>query len=142
MSRLQAAEQLRKAVQMFAASLTDEQAMEVATIYDLWQIGKTYFAGDFLAYGVNGVGDPQLYKVAQAHTSQADWTPDSTPALYVAIGLDEAGYPVWSQPTGAHDAYNTGDIVDYNGVLYESLINGNVYSPDAYPAGWKVYKEE
>ena len=54
------------------------------------------------------VGDPQLYKVAQAHTSQADWTPDQTPALYTAIGLDESGYPVWSQPTGAHDAYPAG----------------------------------
>lgn len=140
MNRLQAAEQLRKALQMFAASLTDEQAMEVVAIYDPWKIGKTYAAGDFLTYGENGVGDPQLYKVAQAHTSQADWKPDATPALYVAIGLNVAGYPVWSQPTGAHDAYNAGDIVDYNGTLYQSLIDGNTYSPDAYPAGWSVYE--
>ena len=138
MNRMQVAEQFRKALQMFAASLTDEQAMEVATIYDLWVVGKSYSVGEFITYGENDVGDPQLYKVAQAHTSQADWTPDNTPALYVAIGLDEEGYPVWSQPTGAHDAYNKGDIVDYNGTLYESLIDGNVYSPDAYPAGWKV----
>lgn len=141
MNRMQAAEQLRKALQMFAASLTDEQAMEVVAVYDPWQAGKPYAVGDFLTYGVNGVGDPQLYKVAQAHTAQADWTPDKTPALYVAIGLDEKGYPIWSQPTGSHDAYNKGDIVDYNGKLYESLINGNVYSPDAYPAGWAVYSE-
>ena len=141
MNRLQAAEQLRKALQMFAASLTDEQAMEVVAVYDPWKEGKTYATGDFLTYGVNGVGDPQLYKVAQAHASQADWKPDTTPALYVAIGLDESGFPVWSQPTGAHDAYNTGDIVNYNGTLYQSLIDGNVYSPDAYPAGWEVYTE-
>lgn len=137
MNRMQAAEQLRKALQMFAASLTDEQAMEVVAVYDPWKLGKDYTVGEFLTYGVNGVGDPQLYKVVQAHTSQADWRPDVTPALYVAIGLDEQGYPVWSQPTGAHDAYNKGDIVDYNGTLYESLIDGNTYSPDAYPAGWK-----
>lgn len=141
MNRLQAAEQFRKALQMFAASLTDEQAMEVATVYDPWAVGKAYSVGEFVTYGENGVGDPQLYKVAQAHTSQADWLPDATPALYVAIGLDDAGYPVWSQPTGAHDAYNTGDIVDYNGTLYQSLIDGNVYSPDAYPAGWAEYVE-
>ncbi len=66
---------------------------------------------------------------------------DATPALYVAIGLDDSGYPVWSQPTGAHDAYNTGDIVTYNGTLYQSLIDGNVNSPEAYPAGWAVYAE-
>ena len=141
-NKLQAAEQFRKALQMFAASLTDEQAMEVATIYDPWAVGKSYSVGEFVTYGENGVGDPQLYKVVQAHTSQADWLPDATPALYVAIGLDDAGYPVWSQPTGAHDAYNTGDIVDYNGTLYRSLIDGNVYSPDVYPAGWAEYTEQ
>lgn len=138
MNRLQMAEQFRKALQMFAMSLEDEKAMEVAYMYDPWEIGKSYNTGDFLTYGVNGVDDPQLYKVVQAHTSQADWRPDITPALYVAIGLDENGYPVWSQPTGAHDAYNKGDIVDYRGFLYESLIDGNVYAPDAYPAGWKA----
>jgi hypothetical protein len=137
MNRLQAAEQFRKALQMFAASLDDEKAMEVATIYDPWQIGKVYAVGDFVTYGENSVGDPQLYKVVQAHTSQADWKPDITPALYVAIGLDEQGYPIWSQPTGAHDAYNKGDIVDYNGTLYRSLNDGNVYSPDVYPAWWE-----
>ena len=142
MNRLQAAEQFRKALQMFAASLDDEKAMEVAAIYDPWSVGKSYTVGEFVTYGENSVGDPQLYKVVQAHTSQADWTPDVTPALFVAIGLDEQGYPVWSQPTGAHDAYNKGDIVDYNGTLYQSVIDSNVYSPDAYPAGWQLYEEE
>lgn len=137
MNRLQAAEQFRKALQMFAMSLEDEQAMEVATIYDPWEIGKSYTMGEFVTYGVNGAGDPQLYKVAQAHTSQADWRPDITPALYVAIGLDDQGYPVWSQPAGAHDAYSKGDIVDYNGKLYESQIYGNVYIPGTDDRWWK-----
>ena len=141
MDKLQIAEQFRKALQMFAASLDDEKAMEVATIYDPWKVGKAYAVGEFFTYGVNGVGDPQLYKVAQAHVSQENWTPDANPALYVAIGLDEQGYPVWSQPTGAHDAYNTGDIVDYNGTLYKSLIDGNVYSPEEYQDGWEKVEE-
>lgn len=139
MDKLQIAEQFRKALQMFAACLSDEQAMEVATIYDPWKVGKDYSVGEFLTYGENGVGDPQLYKVVQAHTSQADWLPDATASLYVAIGLDEKGYPVWSQPTGAHDAYNKGDIVDYNGTLYQSLTDGNVYSPNSYPDGWILF---
>lgn len=142
MNKLQMAEQFRKALQMFAASLTDEKALEVATIYDPWVVGKTYTIGDFFTHGTNSVGDPQLYKVNQNHTSQADWLPDATPALYTKIGLDDEGFPVWAQPTGAHDAYNTGDVVNYNGTLYESLIDGNVYSPDAYPAGWKIYETE
>ena len=45
------------------------------------------------------------------------------------------------QPTGAHDAYQIGDKVRYNGQIYESLINGNVWAPDVYPAGWKVVNE-
>ena len=139
MNKRQAMEQFRKALQMFAASLDDERALEVATIYDAWKPNTAYAVGEFVTYGENSVGDPQLYKVVQAHTSQEDWAPDKTPALYVAIGLDEEGYPIWSQPTGAHDAYNTGDIVDYNGVLYECLVDGNVYAPDAYPAGWREY---
>lgn len=139
MDRRQAAEQMRRAVQMFAASLSEEQALEVATMYPEWEAGRSYAVGDILQHGTNSVGDPQLYKVVQAHTSQADWTPEATPALYDAFGLDESGYPLWSQPTGAHDAYNTGDIVDYNGTLYKSLINGNTWSPEAYPQGWEVY---
>lgn len=139
MNKLQAAEQLRRALQMFAATLTDEQAMEVATVYDKWQPDKQYAQGMYLTYGTNGVGDAQLYKVAQAHTSQADWTPDKTAALYVPIGLDDGGHPVWSQPTGAHDAYNVGDIVDYGGVLYESQIDGNTTVPGSDERYWKLY---
>lgn len=141
MNKLQVAEQFRKALQMFAATLSEEKAMEIAYVYAPWEIGKSYSVGDYLRYGENDVGDPQLYKVVQDHISQEDWTPDITASLYDAIGLDDSGYPVWSQPTGAHDAYNIGDVVNYNGVLYKSLINGNIYSPDAYPAGWEKYAE-
>lgn len=141
MDRLQAAEQFRKALQLFAASLSDEQALEVATVYDYWTVNRTYVVGEYLLYGANATGDPQLYKVVQAHTSQENWTPETTPSLYEPIGLNKEGYPVWSRPSGAHDAYNKGDIVDYNGTLYKSLIDGNVYSPDEYPAGWEIYNE-
>lgn len=82
----------------------------------------------------------QLYKVVQAHTSAAEWTPDKEASLYDAIGLDESGYPVWARPSGAHDAYNSGDIVNYNGDLYRSKIDGNTWSPEEYPAGWEVYE--
>ena len=136
MTVLEQAEAIREAMDVACAILTEEQALECVRLYRPYEIGKAYEVGEYLTYGQNGVGDPQLYKVVQAHTSQSDWAPDITPALYDAIGLDDSGYPVWSQPTGAHDAYNIGDIVNYNGVLYESLINGNTWSPDAYPAGF------
>lgn len=141
MTVIEQAEAIREAMDVAGATLTDDQAIECVRLYRPWEVGKAYTVGEFFTYGVNGAGDPQLYKVVQSHTSQEDWKPDITPALYDAIGLDADGYPVWSQPTGAHDAYNKGDIVNYNGVLYESVIDGNVYSPEAYPAGWAVYAE-
>lgn len=139
MDRIQKAEQTRRALQMFAQTLGDEDAMEVATLFPEYEVGKAYKVDEIIIYGVNEVSDPQLFRVVQAHTSQEDWKPSETASLYSPIGLNAEGYPVWSQPTGAHDAYNEGDIVDYNGELYVSKINGNVYSPDAYPAGWELY---
>ena len=132
---------IREAMDYAGATLEDEQALVCVRLYRPWGVKKEYAVGDFLTFGTNSVGDPQLFKVVQAHTSQSDWLPDATPALYVAIGLDENGYPEWAQPTGAHDAYNKGDVVNYKDVLYESLIDGNVYSPEAYPAGWAVYSK-
>lgn len=134
------AEQTLRALQLFAGTLTEAQALEVASIYPEWTASTAYAVGDVISYGTNPVGDPQLYKVVQAHTSQADWTPDATPALYDAFGLDDSGHTLWAQPSGAHDVYQTGDIVNYNGTLYKSLIDGNVWAPDVYPAGWELYQ--
>lgn len=51
---------------------------------------------------------------------------------------EEGGGPSeWVQPTGGHDAYKTGDLVTFNGKTYESVIDGNVWSPSDYPQGWK-----
>lgn len=138
MNLLQKAEQMRRALQMFAQTLDDEKALEIATVYPEYSIGIAYNVGDIFAYGTNNVGDPQLYKVVQAFTSQADWIPGNIDALCVPIGLNTKGYPVWSKPTGAHDAYNIGDIVDYNGTLYKSLRDGNAYSPEEDPTNWEV----
>lgn len=140
MNKLQNAEQLRKALQMFAQTLTDDEAMEIATVYPEWKNETAYKVDEMVTYGINEVDDPQLYRCVQAHTSQSDWTPDVTPALWTPIGLAPDNIPIWSQPTGAHDAYNKGDRVHYpekDSPVYESLIDGNVYSPEAYPQGWE-----
>lgn len=137
--QLQAAAQLRRAVQKFAATLSEEEAMEIACVYPVWKPDTAYKAGEILSYGENTVGDPQLYKIAQAHTSQADWTPDITLSLYTPIGLTSAGYPMWAQPVGAHDSYAVDDIVDYYGTLYRSTVDGNVWEPGVF--GWEIYTE-
>jgi hypothetical protein len=141
MNKLQKAEQLRKAIQMFASTLTDEQALEIATVYPKYEVGKTYAIGEYFTYGENSTGDPQLYKVVQSHTSQEDWKPNEVASLYEPIGLDSEGHSIWSKPSGSHDAYNKGDIVNYNGTLYKSLIDGNVYSPEEHAPGWEILTE-
>ena len=137
--RPRAAEQLRRALQMFAVTLPEEQAVEIATLYQEWEADRYYAAGEILRYGANSVGDPQLYRTVQAHTSAEEWKPDQSPALYEALGLDDEGYPIWSQPSGAHDAYNAGDIVSYQGTLYRSNIDGNTTVPGSDPRWWEVY---
>ena len=49
----------------------------------------------------------------------------------------EETVPDYRQPTGAHDAYKKGDRVTWNGSVWESVIDGNVWTPDVYPQGWK-----
>lgn len=145
MNMTQTALEMRTALQYFVASLDAETQLdlmlEIPSVYPAYAVGKAYKTKDVFSYGINAVGDPQLYQVLQDHTSAAEWTPDTAVSLYKAIGVTETGYPVWVQPLGATDAYNTGDIVSYNDALYISTIDGNVWSPEAYPAGWKAYTE-
>lgn len=46
-------------------------------------------------------------------------------------------YKEFVQPTGAHDCYNMGDKIFYNGKKYICKIDGCVWSPDAYPSAWE-----
>ena len=48
----------------------------------------------------------------------------------------------WARPTGAHDAYQTGDLVTFEGTVYESTIDGNTWSPTEYPQGWKKVDDD
>lgn len=134
--------EFRKAVQLFLGTMnadTDaEKMLAVASVFPKYEVGKAYKVRDVFSYGENAVGDAQLYQVMQDHTSQAEWLPDEAVSLYKKIGVTEDGYPEWVQPLGSSDAYNTGDVVSYNGTLYESLIDGNVWSPADYPTGWAV----
>ena len=122
------AKQLRQLIEQLAVTLDDETALTGVELFPAWVVGKAYAVNDRAQY--NGT----LYKCVQAHTSQNDWMPDATPALWKTVSLDE--YPEWVQPTGAHDAYNIGDKVTYNGQHYVCTSNANVYAPDVY--GWDL----
>lgn len=145
MNKKQMILEFRKAVQLFLGTLDadadSEKILAVASVFPKYEVGKAYKTKDVFAYGENSVGDTQLYQVLQDHTSTEEWTPDTATSLYKKIGVTEEGYPEWVQPLGASDAYNIGDIVSFNGTLYKSTIDGNVWSPDAYPTGWEVYEQ-
>lgn len=129
MTYTERARALRPYIEKASASLTDEDALQAVELFPQWVTDHAYVVDERLQY------KNVLYRVVQAHTSQADWTPDITPALFVVVSLDE--WPEFVQPTGAHDAYKKGDKITFNGKHYISLIDANVYSPTAYPAGWQ-----
>lgn len=129
----------RMAVVPMAASLTDEQALSVSSLWPDW-------SADSVSYAVDSVVryNDHLWRCEQAHTSQASWTPDAAPSLWSQIDIADDGIDVWTQPTGVHNAYNKGDRVHYpgkDGAIYESMIDGNSWSPDAYPQGWKLVED-
>lgn len=117
----------RNKIEAAASTMTDETALTAIELFPAWAAGNVYAIDDRVQY--NGT----LYKCAQAHTGQADWTPDAVPALWVAVSVDI--WPEWAQPTGAHDAYHFGDKVSYHGKHYICTSDANVYAPDVY--GWE-----
>ena len=113
--------------------LTDEQAEGIPQVFPAWATATAYTVGQRVRYA------DVLYRCLQAHTSQDDWTPDATPALWAKVGEPSGDYPVWEQPDSTNP-YMTGDRVHYpdaESAVYESLIDNNVWSPEAYPAGWQ-----
>lgn len=123
---------LRALIEKAAISLNDEDALAGVELFPAWAADKAYAIDERIRYEDN------LYRCVQAHTSQADWTPPDTPALWTEVAKP-GEIPVWKQPTGAQDAYNKGDKVKYpdeNGDVYVSTVDNNVWEPGVY--GWEV----
>lgn len=111
--------------------LSEEELLDMIDLYESYEVDKLYNVDDIFKY------EGKLYKVIQEHTSQADWLPNELPALYLNM-MPENVIPEWVQPTGVHDAYSIGDKVIFEGKVYESIIDGNTWSPTDYPQGWKL----
>ena len=125
------------ALTFFAETLSDAQALQVPMLFDEFDgNGVAYEVGKRVLY--KGV----LYKVIQAHTSQVGWTPTAAPSLFAKVINEtiDGSIPEFEQPDSTNP-YMKGDRVIFNGKVYESLIDNNVYSPEAYPAGWKEITE-
>lgn len=108
-------------------------ASEHADLFAPWAYPVAYTVGQLRRH--NG----KLYKCVQAHTSQADWTPDTAASLWSVAADPAEECPAWSQPVGAHDAYAAGDKVSHNGKHWTSNVDSNVWEPGVY--GWTEYTE-
>lgn len=136
MTLTELAKKLRPLIEQAAQSFTDETALEAVSLFPSWQSGIDYTIGQRVRY--NGV----LYSVLQAHTSQDTWQPDVAVSLFDKVLIpDPDTVPEWEQP-GSTNPYMKGDSVLFEGTVYESLIDNNVWSPTAYPAGWKAVNTE
>lgn len=116
----------RKTIENAAALQSDEAALENIYLYPQWEADIVVQVGERYRYG------DTLYKCLQNHTTQADWTPDVTPALWVVVSLNE--WPEWVQPTGAQDAYAKDAKVSHNDKHWISDVDANVWEPGVY--GW------
>ena len=140
MSRLEKAKEFRKLINanlqatrklIRVDELDEEELLDMIDLYESYQVDKLYKVDDIFKY------EGKLYKVIQEHTSQEDWIPSELPALYLSM-MPENVIPEWVQPTMAENAYNIGDKVIYSGIVYESTINANTWSPVDYPQGWEL----
>ena len=132
MTLLELARKLRPYIEKAALSLSDEDALEAVNLFANWQPNKAYIKDERVNY--EGI----LYKCLQAHTSQAGWTPTAAPSLWAKFLIpDENIIPEWEQPDSTNP-YMIGDKVLFEGQVYESVIDNNIWSPAAFPAGWKA----
>ena len=109
-------------------TIDEVTATEHLDTFAQWEPQIEYKVGNLRVY------NNKLYKCLQAHTSQENWTPDVTPALWKEAGNPADEWPQWSQPIGAADTYMKGDKVTYENEHYISDVDNNVWSPITY--GW------
>lgn len=116
-------------------SISDGAALKMPEVFPHWSgNSKEYVKDDKVLY------DGVLYKVLQNHTSQEGWTLTSAPSLFAKVLTSEGEILDWEQPSSTNP-YMKGDKVKFNGKIYESVIDNNVWSPEAYPQGWKEVEE-
>lgn len=111
-----------------SGQIDDATAAEHVDLFSPWAYPVSYKVGNIRRYG------GKLYRCVQDHTSQEDWTPEAAASLWAAKSDPAEEWPAWSQPVGAHDAYNAGDKVAHGGKHWTSNQDGNVWEPGVY--GW------
>lgn len=119
---------IRHQIEALANTMDDATAYDYPALFKVWKAPETYGIGDRVQY------KNKLYKCVQAHTSQSDWTPDAAVSLWTAVPDPATEWPEWVQPTGSHDAYQTGDKVSHKDKHWVSNADNNVWEPGIF--GW------
>ena len=122
---------LRPYIEKAAANLDDVDALEAVQLFPKWEANIQYEKDDRVRY------ENVLYRCLQSHNSQESWTPLAAASLWAKVLIPNPNViPDWEQPDSTN-GYQIGDKVMFEGKTYESLINNNIWSPAAYPAGWR-----
>lgn len=130
MTLIELARKLRPYIEKAAMSLSEEDALEAVQLFPNWRPDAAYLTDDKVQY--EGI----LYKCLQSHAAQEAWTPAAAPSLWAKVLIPDSNVvPEWEQPDSTN-AYMRGDRVMFEGEVYESAIDNNIWSPSAYPAGW------
>ena len=119
---LEQAKTIRADMDSAGAVLTDEQALESMNLYQLWEVGIDYVVNDRRRY------KERLYKCAQAHTSQADWTPDVATSLWTPLDVEHTGTLEDPIPAVSGMEYVKGKYYSEDGTIYlmnrEGMVDG------------------
>lgn len=108
--------------QINTLAVDDATALRMVAYYPGWTAGTAYAAGDRLVYN----GD--LYKVLQAHTSQATWLPGAgTESLYTRIDEQHDGTKYDPIPYSGNMALEAGKYYSQGGKTY--LCNRDTGNP-------------
>lgn len=123
---------LRDLIEKVINGLNDTDAVTGTTLFPLWTdlLAEGYmFTTDDVTNGFRCQYNGVLYKVLQPHTIQESWNPADSPSLFAQVLIpDEDVVPEWVQPDSTN-GYSIGDKVTHNGVIYESLVDNNVWEP-------------
>lgn len=131
MTLIELAKKLRPYIEKAAMSLDDTDALEAKELFPRWDAAAAYLVDDKVLY------NDTLYRCLQGHAAQEAWTPTAAPSLWAKVLIPDPNVvPEWEQPDSTNP-YQIGDKVRFEGKVYESTIANNIWSPAAYPQGWK-----
>lgn len=121
-----------KAIANLRESATDAQASNAVGVYPTLDENSA-----LIKAGTRINWNDQIKRAAVDLYDTVENNPDNAPTLWEDINYKE-GYRIIPETITAGTAFAKGECGWWKDVLYRSLIDANVYTPDTYPAGWEI----